>query len=320
MKNTKEKQWEESKNTKQKKKEEMPKENGTWTIIGETKKNLKEKEEKGIIEIKRKTEMFLQRLKNKGYYNKTYDYSKVEYKDCETKILIIDEFDNEHRQTPSNMLRGYKLSYDSVINKTEYFLKELKIKNNYNEDYDYSKVKYITAHAKVIIIDKKYDTEHLIRPNKLLLRGDNCTIKNEINKNIYLKIRFNKVHNNNFDYSKVKYKGTHTKVIIICKKCNHEFDQTPHSHLMGASCPKCNGGILKLREEIIEQFNKIHGNEYDYSLFEYINSYTKGIIICKKYNTKFDQISSSHLNGSGCLKCGEKSRRESKRKNEKTLM
>ena len=72
MKNTKEKQWEESKNTKQKKKEEMPKENGTWTIIGETKKNLKEKEEKGIIEIKRKTEMFLQRLKNKGYYNETY--------------------------------------------------------------------------------------------------------------------------------------------------------------------------------------------------------------------------------------------------------
>jgi len=46
-----------------------------------------------------------------------------------------------------------------------------------------------------------------------------------------------------------------------------------------------------------------HNNKYDYSLVNYINSYTKVIIICPIHGS-FSQIPNNHLRGSGCIDCG----------------
>ena len=46
------------------------------------------------------------------------------------------------------------------------------------------------------------------------------------------------IHGNKFDYSKVKYTLARNKVTIICPK-HGEFEQTPHSHLVGSDCLKC---------------------------------------------------------------------------------
>lgn len=52
--------------------------------------------------------------------------------------------------------------------------------------------------------------------------------------------------------------------------------------------------------------NSVHKNnngfQYDYSKFIYINSTTKGIIICSTHG-EFRQKPSHHLNGHGCPKC-----------------
>jgi hypothetical protein len=40
------------------------------------------------------------------------------------------------------------------------------------------------------------------------------------------------VHNNKYDYSKVEYINTNSKVKIICP-IHGEFEQTPHNHLTG---------------------------------------------------------------------------------------
>ena len=50
-----------------------------------------------------------------------------------------------------------------------------------------------------------------------------------------------KIHGNSkFDYSKVNYIGSHTKVEIICNTNNHgSFLQTPTDHLHGNGCKKC---------------------------------------------------------------------------------
>jgi G:T-mismatch repair DNA endonuclease (very short patch repair protein) len=45
-----------------------------------------------------------------------------------------------------------------------------------------------------------------------------------------------------------------------------------------------------------------HGEKYDYSLIEYINSQTKIKIICSKHG-EFLQNANSHLQGRGCVKC-----------------
>jgi len=49
-----------------------------------------------------------------------------------------------------------------------------------------------------------------------------------------------KVHDDRYDYSKVKYINTTTKVTIICK-IHGEFFQNPTNHLSGNNCPYCAG-------------------------------------------------------------------------------
>ena len=58
----------------------------------------------------------------------------------------------------------------------------------------------------------------------------------------------------------------------------------------------------KTTEEFIEEACKIHGDKYDYSKADYVNSYTKLCIICKKHG-EFLQSPLNHLSGKGCKKC-----------------
>jgi len=55
----------------------------------------------------------------------------------------------------------------------------------------------------------------------------------------------------------------------------------------------------------IERCISLHGDRYDYSLIEYKNFKIKVIIICKEHGL-FDQSPQTHLEGSGCPKCGGK--------------
>ena len=55
-------------------------------------------------------------------------------------------------------------------------------------------------------------------------------------------------------------------------------------------------------EEFINKSKKIHGNRYDYSKVNYINSSFKVTIGCRKHGY-FDQDPSEHLRARGCLLC-----------------
>lgn len=52
-----------------------------------------------------------------------------------------------------------------------------------------------------------------------------------------------------------------------------------------------------------EKARKVHGGKYSYCLVDYVNSKTKVTVFCPEHGP-FDQIPNSHLNGSGCPKCG----------------
>ncbi len=56
-------------------------------------------------------------------------------------------------------------------------------------------------------------------------------------------------------------------------------------------------------EEFIQKAKLVHGDKYDYSLVEYINSTTKVKIICPIHGT-FYQSPNAHLRGSSCKLCG----------------
>lgn len=109
------------------------------------------------------------------------------------------------------------------------------------------------------------------------------------------------VHGDKYDYSRVEYKSSETKVCIICPE-HGEFWQTPHGHLKGHGCAKC-GGVYMDIDYFKQKASQIHGDKYDYSKVEYKNSYSPVEIICKRHGS-FWMRPSSHLSGYGCIKCG----------------
>ena len=111
------------------------------------------------------------------------------------------------------------------------------------------------------------------------------------------------VHDDKYDYSKVEYKNAHTKICILCNKCGNEFWQTPSHHLNGSNCPKCTFHYTKTTQEFIDEAKEIHGNKYDYSKVEYINSKMKICVICPIHG-EFWQLPTNHLQGKGCKYCG----------------
>ena len=125
------------------------------------------------------------------------------------------------------------------------------------------------------------------------------------------------IHNNKYDYSKVDYINTKTKICIICPK-HGEFWMTPHNHIQGRGCKECgkieqgksfhkrNKKIFydELKNFFIEKSIEKHNNKYDYSKVNYINNRTKICIICPKHG-EFWMTPRQHINGCGCYACAK---------------
>lgn len=120
--------------------------------------------------------------------------------------------------------------------------------------------------------------------------------------------KFKSIHGDKYDYSKVDFVKTTTKVCIICPE-HGEFWQEPHAHLKGQGCPKC--GVDKrskskttTNENFIKKAKEIHGDKYDYSKTNYINNKTKIIIICPIHG-EIEITPNAHISEKrGCPKCG----------------
>lgn len=186
---------------------------------------------------------------------------------------------------------------------TEEFIE--KSKQLHGNKYDYSKVKYINNHTKVTIICPIHGEFEQIPSNHLRKRGcPKCAGKNKTTEEFVEEAL--KVHGNKYDYSKVQYRKNSENVCIICPK-HGEFWQTPSNHLYGQGCPKCgrkrtNESRRLNTESFIQKALKIHGDRYNYSRVNYINSTTKVCIICPKHG-EFYQKPDNHLQGQGCPCC-----------------
>ena len=192
-----------------------------------------------------------------------------------------------------------------MTEKTQFFLNELKAKYIINDDYDYSLVDYKTIRDRVKIKYKPSDTIHLVRPI-VLRKGYGCIMENTIDKNKFALYQYMKVHGNKFEYPNFNYENAKALINVKCQ--THGIFKISHNkHTQGRGCPKCGlerrGEKRKLSTEaVLKSFKEIHGNKFDYSLFEYKTSTTKVKIICKKHGV-FEQTPDKHKNGSGCPKC-----------------
>ena len=190
-----------------------------------------------------------------------YDYSKVEYKNYDTKVCIICPKHGEFWQTPYEHLVGHgcpKCAKEKQVSRlkssTEDFIH--RAKEVHGDRYDYSKVEYVNNHIKVCIICPEHG-EFWQTPNVHINRGSGCPkcavykkgAKSKLNKEEFIR-RAKEVHGDKYDYSKVEYINSQTKVCIICPE-HGEFWQTPSCHLKGQGCPKCCRSILEENVAII---------------------------------------------------------------------
>lgn len=192
---------------------------------------------------------------------------------------------------------------------TEVFIK--KATEVHGELYDYRLVNYVGSKIHIKIICKEHG-EFVQQPTSHLM-GQGCrrcgnektgNINRHTKEQFIQKATFK--HGNKYDYSLVDYKNQNTNVVIICPK-HGEVTQRPADHLRHSGCTYCgveSSIVIRLAnmDSFVVKAIKKHGDRYDYSLVDYIDSQTKVKIICKEHGV-FEQQPSAHLTGQHCNKC-----------------
>ena len=190
---------------------------------------------------------------------------------------------------------------------TKQFIEDAK--QVHGDKYDYSKVEYINKRTKICIICPIHGefwqrpSDHLQGNGCYLCGRKKCTGKKVTTESFIKEAK--QIHGDKYDYSKVNYINSKTKVCIICP-IHGEFWQIPSAHTSGQGCPKCKKykiGKNKYNTDIfIKKAKEVHGDKYDYSKVNYINSKAKICIVCPTHG-EFWQEASRHLMGDNCPKC-----------------
>ena len=249
-----------------------------------------------------------------------YDYSKVIYKNSKIPITIIcNTCNNEFEQLKNVHLKGnggckecQKVKHKKEMTWTkEKFIE--KSKEIHGDKYDYSKVKYVNTETHVFISCLLCNYSFNIIPNNHT-RGRGCKkCANKIKSDKKRKtteqfiLESKEIHGDKYDYSLVEYIKNNKKVKITCTT-HGIFEQSPIDHLMFKGCNKCGIDTRSkkqrfTKQEFIQKAKVIHGDKFDYSKVEYINSQTHIIVICNRCGYNFTQQPNSHLQGVGCDKC-----------------
>lgn len=225
------------------------------------------------------TEKFI--IESKKRYGEKFDYSKVQYVNTATPIIIGCPIHGNFEITPHDHLHVHGCPMcaeaETIANRNN--KKQATIERNEKRKQELRELRIKEGRRAYF----KITTQDFI-------------------------IKAQKVHANKYDYSKVDLAdgGGNKKVCIICPK-HGEFWQTPHNHLANHGCPKCAWErIQQLNAQTIEEFIAkavaVHGNKYDYSNVNYINNRTYVNIVCPKHGA-FNQTPAMHLAGQGCPIC-----------------
>lgn len=176
--------------------------------------------------------------------------------------------------------------------------------------YDYTKVLYVAAKSKIIIICPDHGEFEQTPANHCIGRGcRECGGNKPLALDRFIE-RASKIHSSRYDYSCVEFQNVESIVEIICSD-HGSFFQRVMSHLKGFGCGRCGrfNTAKKLShstQRFLEEAQKAHGKKYDYSLAEYTNALTNVTIICQNHGS-FDQKPANHVRGVGCPKCGDES-------------
>jgi hypothetical protein len=246
-------------------------------------------------------------------HNFKYDYSKVIYKNSSENVIITCKIHGDYLKTPQKHLAGQGCRICKgyiALNQESFLNRSIEKHGNF---YNYSKTIVKSKNDKIIITCKIHGDFKQLPSNHI--KGQGCPKCAQILKNqsqSYSKEEFINsvvlIHGNKYDYRKVNYINSQTKVEIICP-IHNSFLMKPNSHFNGQGCPKC--GRIEANKKIaldftvfLERAEKIHNNLYAYKEDSYINYTSKMSIYCNEHGY-FEQTPHSHISmKTGCPKCG----------------
>jgi hypothetical protein len=173
-----------------------------------------------------------------------YDYSRVNYVDYKTKV-IIGYKGVWYEQTPSKHLQGKRIECQQLkITNDEFINMSKKI---WKDRYDYSECEYIGANDKIRLYDKLND------------RWIEQSAKSHINGYEVTKLTSDEyvdkcliIHDYMYEYDMLNYENLNSKILINCKK-HGKFELKASTHIYGAGCNKCDD--YKFKKEIRKILN-----------------------------------------------------------------
>lgn len=203
-----------------------------------------------------------------------FDYSEVDYKNGTNKVelkcprhgrFLINFNDHANKGVDCSkcVIENSRLTLDAFVKKA---------KEIHGNRYNYSKVSFETSSDTVTIICEEHG-EFTQRASSHT--GGNgckqCFQLNTLRSNTedFVKKAIEK-HGKKYDYSKVDYITSRTKVEIICSK-HGSFYQTPFSHLTGfSSCGKCRESKgERMISNMLDKLNINHVQEHRLAGFRY---------------------------------------------------
>jgi len=241
--------------------------------------------------------------KAKLIHDNKYDYSKINYINSQTNIIIICNEHGEFEQKPVKHLQGHNCILCSNIsrakNKTDNnksFIEKAKL--IHDNKYDYSKINYIDSQTNIIIICNEHGEFEQKPANHL--QGNNCILCSNILRSVNQRLsldefieRAKSIYGNTYDYSKVNYTNIDIKCILKCIKHNFEFEQTPYNHLNYIGCNKCSNHSYSKKAinwlNFISKFNDLNIQHAE-NIGEYIinNTKFKADGYCEETNTIYE--------------------------------
>lgn len=209
------------------------------------------------------TEQYLEKFKKvHGDKYKCLDSKLTSNKKARFECSTHGEF----KQTPIDHAQGRGCPECAIETRTEAVMlgRDEIIKRSveaHGDTYDYSKMTCDKITDKGTIWCKEHE-EYFTQYMVAHVRGTGCPkcgmrrsnqFKHDDYESFANKVKL--VHEGNLDVTKFEYKGSQVKGIVICKKHNYEFINTPNGLLQGIGCPKCGNSISKGEGEV-EEFLK----------------------------------------------------------------
>ncbi|OBU41083.1 hypothetical protein CTM76_06820 [Photobacterium phosphoreum] len=259
--------------------------------------------------MKKNTHTFISQAQKR--HQQQYSYAFFDYKNAKTKSTITCSIHGNFEQRPDVHLAGHGCPACSGKLKMTISAFIERAKAIHDNKYTYEEFIYSGTLTKGIIscrIHGKFEQ----RPNAHLAgKGcPKCAHSYHYSQSVYIEKAHN-IHHHRYCYDHIIYVGALKKIDITCL-IHGDFTQRADAHLRGSGCPKCTkNNQKKTTKHFIVDAKKIHGNRYNYSLFEYQTMRIKGIIICSLHG-EFSQLPANHLAGNGCPKCASERRKKTK--------